>query len=160
MRECTNVFLPEKRATRRPQEYGFLDSATPVKTRVNEGAMTSRAVANQISSNPETADSLASRRCLRLRLVWIALVLLPVACSLYLGLHNLRRSWDDGAITAAYARTFADSGRIALTPSSPQVEGMSSLTWLLLLSIPRFFFSNPDIILIWMKCASTVSLVL
>ncbi len=122
--------------------------------------MTSRAAANPISSNPETADSLPSRRGLQLGPVWIALVLLPVACSLYFGLHNLRGSWDDGAITAAYARTFADSGRIALTPGSPQVEGMSSLTWFLLLSIPRFFSSNPGVILIWMKCASAVSLVL
>ncbi|MGB8478592.1 MAG: hypothetical protein WCE63_07095 [Acidobacteriaceae bacterium] len=122
--------------------------------------MTPRAVASPMSANPEIAESLRSRHTVHLRPVWIALVLLPVVCSLYLGLHNLRGSWDDGAITAAYARTFADSGRIALTPGSPQAEGMSSLTWFLLLAIPRFFSSNPDVILIWMKCASAVSLVL
>ncbi|HTU51131.1 MAG TPA: hypothetical protein VMF56_11080 [Acidobacteriaceae bacterium] len=122
--------------------------------------MTPQTDASPTSASPEMTDFLSSRPGSRLHPVWIALVLLPVACSLYLGLHRLRGSWDDGAITAAYARTFADSGRIALTPASPQVEGVSSLTWFLLLTIPRFFSSNPDNILIWMKCASAISLVL
>lgn len=122
--------------------------------------MTSHPVASPTSTNPAAKDSLSSRHDNHPWAVWIALVLLPVACSLYFGLHNLRGSWDDGAITAAYARTFADSGRIALTPGSPQAEGMSSLTWFLLLTVPRFFSSNPDIILVWMKCASAVSFVL
>ncbi|MDT0223451.1 hypothetical protein [Gordonia sp. AC31] len=37
--------------------------------------------------------------------------------------------WDDGAITVAFAQTFADTGDIALTPGSEQVEGFSSLAW-------------------------------
>lgn len=93
------------------------------------------------------------------KLFWTALILLPIACSLYLGLHDLRGSWDDGAILAAYAQTYAESGRIALTPVSPTVEGVSSLTWFLLLTVAHFFSSNPDAILIWMKCASAISLV-
>ncbi|MGC1783439.1 MAG: hypothetical protein WA708_13025 [Acidobacteriaceae bacterium] len=95
-----------------------------------------------------------------MRLLWITVVLIPIAFSLYFALHGLRESWDDGAILAAYARTYADTGRIALTPSSPTVEGMSSLTWFLLLTVARFFSNNPDVILIWMKCASALSLVL
>jgi hypothetical protein len=40
--------------------------------------------------------------------------------------------WDDGAITLAFSRTFAESGRIALTPVSDPVEGFSSVSWFLL----------------------------
>lgn len=122
--------------------------------------MTSRMDVSPTGANPAIANSLSAPYNYSLRPFWIALILLPVVCSLDFGLHNLRGSWDDGAITAAYARTYAESGRIALTPGSPQAEGMSSLTWFFLLTIPRFFSSNPDIILIWMKCASAISLVL
>lgn len=45
--------------------------------------------------------------------------------------------WDDGAITLAFARTFADSGRIALTPLSETVEGFSSPLWLLIMAGTR-----------------------
>jgi len=41
-------------------------------------------------------------------------------------------SWDDGAITLAFARSFARHGRIALTPHSETVEGFSSVAWFLL----------------------------
>jgi len=41
------------------------------------------------------------------------------------------RGWDDGAITLAFARTFAEHGRIALTAASDPVEGFSSPTWFL-----------------------------
>ncbi len=44
------------------------------------------------------------------------------------------RGWDDGAITMAFADTFAHTGRISITPSSEVVEGFSSPFWLLLLS--------------------------
>lgn len=43
--------------------------------------------------------------------------------------------WDDGAITLAFARTFAGHGRIALTPTSELVEGFSSVSWFLLNSL-------------------------
>jgi hypothetical protein len=42
--------------------------------------------------------------------------------------------WDDGSITVAYARTYAQTGRIALTPVSEQVEGFSSPAWFWLLA--------------------------
>jgi hypothetical protein len=41
-------------------------------------------------------------------------------------------AWDDGAITLAYSRTFAATGRIALTAVSEQVEGSSSTEWFLI----------------------------
>ena len=40
--------------------------------------------------------------------------------------------WDDGAVTLAYSHTFAETGRIALTAASEQVEGFSSLSWFLI----------------------------
>jgi hypothetical protein len=36
-------------------------------------------------------------------------------------------AWDDGVITLAYARTWAETGHFALTPVSEQAEGSSSL---------------------------------
>ncbi len=49
------------------------------------------------------------------------------------------RAWDDGTITLAFSRTFAQSGRIALTPISEQVEGFSSVSWFLLnAAVARF----------------------
>lgn len=44
------------------------------------------------------------------------------------------RGWDDGAITMAFADTFAHTGRISITPSSEVVEGFSSPFWLLVLA--------------------------
>jgi hypothetical protein len=44
-------------------------------------------------------------------------------------------AWDDGAITLAFARTFARHGRVALTPRSEVVEGFSSVSWFLLNSL-------------------------
>jgi hypothetical protein len=40
--------------------------------------------------------------------------------------------WDDGAITLAFSRTFAQHGLVALTPRSEVVEGFSSVSWFLL----------------------------
>jgi hypothetical protein len=57
-------------------------------------------------------------------LQFIALV---VVC-LRIGDHG----WDDGAITLAFARTFARHGRVALTQRSEVVEGFSSVSWFLL----------------------------
>ncbi len=49
------------------------------------------------------------------------------------------RGWDDGAITMAFADTFAHTGRFSITPSSEIVEGFSSPAWMLLLAaIYRF----------------------
>ena len=44
--------------------------------------------------------------------------------------------WDDGAITLAFARTFARHGLVALTPHSETVEGFSSVSWFLLNALP------------------------
>jgi len=46
--------------------------------------------------------------------------------------------WDDGAITLAFSRSFAQSGSIALTPISEQVEGFSSVAWFLINALVAF----------------------
>lgn len=43
-------------------------------------------------------------------------------------------AWDDGFITLAFARTFAETGHIGLTPVSEQVEGATSPLWFLLMA--------------------------
>lgn len=54
----------------------------------------------------------------------LALVgLFYLALVAWVGVH----AWDDGAITLAYARTLAETGRFAVTPVSEVVEGSSSL---------------------------------
>lgn len=58
-------------------------------------------------------------------------VILAVQSALLLAAALLVGSyaWDDGAITLAYARTFAETGRIALTAASEHAEGFSSVSW-------------------------------
>lgn len=52
------------------------------------------------------------------------------ALALFIGANG----WDDGSITLSFARTFVESGRIALTPPSETVEGFSSPFWFLLMA--------------------------
>jgi hypothetical protein len=59
---------------------------------------------------------------LGLQSVMIALIIRLV------GVH----AWDDGAITLAFSRTFAESGLVALTSVSEEVEGYSSIAWFLI----------------------------
>ncbi len=88
--------------------------------------------------------------------IFLTSLSIPVL-SLLIGVWHLRSSWDDGAITAAFARTFAHTGRIALTPVSEQVEGFSSVLWLLLLSVPALVTANPWLIVVWMKLCSAAA---
>jgi hypothetical protein len=85
---------------------------------------------------------------------------MPVLVQLVLSLQHLKASWDDAAITAAFARTWAETGRIALTPTSPVVEGYSSLSWFLLLGTPFQLAHNPNAILVGMKLFSAVAALL
>jgi hypothetical protein len=93
---------------------------------------------------------------------WYLLALVPIGLELFLSVHGLKDSWDDGAITAAFSQTWAHTGKIALTPGSAVVEGFSSILWFLVLSLPSFFGHHPDAGLVWMKvaaaCVAVVSL--
>jgi hypothetical protein len=71
-----------------------------------------------------------SRRALVI-VVFIQFAALSAAC-LLVGDNG----WDDGAITLAFARTFAGHGVVALTPRSEIVEGFSSVSWFLLNALP------------------------
>ena len=57
----------------------------------------------------------------------VLVVALTTLIAVFVGTH----AWDDGAITLAYSRTFAETGRVALTAASEQVEGFSSVSWFL-----------------------------
>lgn len=66
---------------------------------------------------------------------------LLLTAAIVLGIHLLiilvvrGEGWDDGAITLSFSRTFAETGNIALTPNSVEVEGFSSVAWFLLASL-------------------------
>jgi hypothetical protein len=108
------------------------------------------------------ADSKVRRQIVEIASKWYLLALFPILLQLFLSVYRLKNCWDDGAITAAFARTWAHTGRIALTPGSPVVEGFSSVLWFLILSLPSFFLHDPNAGLIWMKviaaCAALLSL--
>jgi hypothetical protein len=61
----------------------------------------------------------------------VACALLSIMVSV-VGLFVGPYAWDDGAITLAFSKTFAETGRIALTPVSEQVEGFSTVSWFLI----------------------------
>lgn len=66
------------------------------------------------------------------RLVLASIVLLQLAALTTVCILIGDNGWDDGAITLAFARTFAHHGRIALTSHSEVVEGFSTVSWFLL----------------------------
>ncbi|MEN6542681.1 hypothetical protein [Parvibaculum sp.] len=70
----------------------------------------------------------------------IALAIIAQVASVFLVLRFIGiHAWDDGAITLAFSKTFAETGRIALTASSEQVEGFSSISWFLLNALAALF---------------------
>jgi len=90
----------------------------------------------------------------------LAIILALPTFAFILGIHQLKGGWDDGAITAAFSRTLAKSGRFALTPLSEKVEGFSSVTWVCLLTVPYYLFHTTRSILIGMKLLSALSFLL
>jgi hypothetical protein len=66
-------------------------------------------------------------------------VLLQCAALMWVSSLIGDNGWDDGAITLAFARTFARHGRVALTARSEVVEGFSSVSWFLLNSLLALF---------------------
>jgi hypothetical protein len=82
------------------------------------------------------------------------------AFAFVLSIHQLKGGWDDGAITAAFSRTLAETGRFALTPVSEKVEGFSSVAWVFLLTLPYYLFHSTIAILAWMKLLAALSFLL
>jgi len=75
-------------------------------------------------------------------------------------------AWDDGYITLAFARTYAETGHIGLTPFSETVEGATSPLWFLLmaaiykLGITSFYGFHLASQLIAAVCAATAAVLL
>jgi hypothetical protein len=112
----------------------------------------------RISVDPSLLDP-SKRGRLRLLIERGSLIscwLIPLL-ALVLSLRHVRFGWDDGAITAAFARTFAHTGRIALTPSSEQVEGFSSLLWMMILAAAYKVVHSVWAMLAWTKIASAIA---
>ncbi len=63
-------------------------------------------------------------------------------------------TWDDSAITLGFARTFAQTGRIAPTPGSEIVEGYSTTLWMLLMSLASKLATTPAALLATAKIAT------
>lgn len=82
-----------------------------------------------------------------LAIVTRCIIFAAPAFAFALGIHQIKGGWDDGAITAAFARTLAEAGRFALTPLSEKVEGFSSMSWVFLLAIPYYLFHSAAAIL-------------
>jgi hypothetical protein len=66
--------------------------------------------------------------------------------------------WDDGAITLAFARTFARHGVVALTPRSETVEGFSSVSWFLLNALPALARPSFERAILFSQVLSVVSI--
>lgn len=62
--------------------------------------------------------------------LFLTVLVAHLAIALMVGVE----AWDDGFITLSFARTFAETGHIALTPVSEQVEGATSPLWFLLMA--------------------------
>jgi hypothetical protein len=107
----------------------------------------------------ERVAAKSSRREVWSRAWWLV-ALFPVVYQWVLGIVPLKQGWDDAAITAAFARTWVDTGRIALTPGSQVVEGFSSVAWFLLLTPGYLIRGYPEFGLIWMKTLAAVFLLL
>jgi hypothetical protein len=74
---------------------------------------------------------------------YAALALFVFSVHVLLALAVGAEGWDDGAITLAFARSFAETGTIGLTPNSETVEGFSSPFWFLLMAGFRALFHFP-----------------
>lgn len=64
----------------------------------------------------------------------VALFLTVLGAHLAIAVAVGVEAWDDGYITLALARTFAETGHIGLTPVSEQVEAATSPLWFLLMA--------------------------
>ncbi len=92
-------------------------------------------------------------------LCYTACVIAPLT-AIAAALLHLRQGWDDGAITAAFSRTFHETGRFALTPFSETVEGFSSMLWMLILAMLDNVSHTVDAMLVSSKIASVIAFAL
>src|SRR5262249_23947591 len=100
-------------------------TALDVRLGTSEAAGRAHATTSTRGVSLVTARSGADEKRVPLLAILAVQSALLLAAIRLVGAHG----WDDSAITLAYARTFAETGRIALTPASEHVEGFSSVAW-------------------------------
>ena len=103
----------------------------------------------QARSSPNQSSFLTG---LALTACWLVPVL-----ALLVAVLPVTHGWDDGVITAAFARTFAHVGKLAVTPYSEQVEGFSSVSWMMVLAAGDTIFHSLTTMLAWTKIASAIA---
>ena len=116
--------------------------------------------AGQTHSSQPSVPSSTSNLASIIRLSCLAACVTAPLVAITAALMYIRLGWDDGAITAAFSRTFHETGRFALTPYSETVEGFSSMLWTLVLSALDNFGHTIDAMLGWTKIAAFVAFVL
>lgn len=81
-------------------------------------------------SGPGSPTAVESRRLRSASALFLTVVGAHLAIALAAG----GEAWDDGYIILSLARTFAETGHIALTPVSEQVEAATSPLWFLMMA--------------------------
>jgi hypothetical protein len=84
------------------------------------------------------------------------LALLIAAIGHWIGIFG----WDDGAITLAFSKTFAETGRLALTAVSEQVEGFSSTAWFAVNAVVALFRPSFEQAIFWSQIATGAAIAL
>jgi hypothetical protein len=104
--------------------------------------------------NASTTDSIPSPRVRSSILSSITassfsrfLVVIGFLSQIFVAWRFANLTWDDSAITLAFSRTFALTGRIEPTPGSGIVEGYSTTLWMLLMTLAAKCASTPAALL-------------
>jgi hypothetical protein len=114
------------------------------------------------SPDGQLAPGLRDLRSVRPWLLFGSVFAIHIAIALVVG----EVAWDDGYITLSFARTFAETGHIGLTPISETVEGATCPAWFLLMSgiyklgITSFYGFHLASQLLAAACAATAALLL
>ncbi|MGC1299381.1 MAG: hypothetical protein WA869_30515 [Alloacidobacterium sp.] len=85
------------------------------------------------------------------RLIGVSLLFLSLVAQPVIAYTFRAQTWDDSAITMAFARTFADTGKVEGTPGSGVVEGYSTTLWMLVLAGTAKIATTPAALLAMAK---------
>ncbi len=101
------------------------------------------------SLNPSAKDPLSWAILFSRSLVAVGLVAQLIIAAKFWSL-----TWDDSAITLAFARSLSITGRIEPTPGSGIVEGYSTTLWMLLMAIAAKVIASPAALLAFAKIST------
>ena len=119
-----------------PETAAPQPAAAPV-TRLATAHSNARSTAQASTPGPIDLPILLSR----------VLVAIAVLAQVIVAWRFWSLTWDDSAITLAFARTLAHTGRIEPTPGSGIVEGYSTTLWMLLMAAAARFVTSPTTLL-------------